>query len=130
MSGLSKEEVEAMVQDAQAHQEADKKAREAVEKRNQLDGLVLQVEKTLTEHKDKLPADEITQVESALAEAKKVLEDKTAESATLEQAYQALLTASHKLAEIMYKDSGNAGSGEQGPGDQGAGTPEEPEITK
>lgn len=133
--GLSKEEVEAMVKDAQEHQEADKKAREAVEKRNQLDGLIMQVEKTLSEHKEKLPAEEVTKVEAALEEAKKVLAESTQEAEALEKAYQELLTASHKLAEIMYKDNKD-GSGESNSGsnnDQGAGTPEEPiepEITK
>ncbi len=136
--GLSKEEVEAMVKEAQEHQEEDKKAREAVEKRNQLDGLILQVEKTLAEHKDKLPAEEVTNVESALEKAKTTLQEKAADKDALEAAYQELLTSSHKLAEIMYK----AGAGEPGSGDnsgestsgsQPDGSPEEPidpEITK
>lgn len=133
--GLSKEEVEAMVKDAQEHQEEDKKAREAVEKRNQLDGLILQVEKTLGEHKQKLPAEEVTKVEAALEKAKTVLQEKAQDKDALEAAYQELLTSSHKLAEIMYKGSAEqAGAGEPGAGEPGSedntDEPIEPEITK
>jgi molecular chaperone DnaK len=133
-SGLSKEEIDAMVRDAQEHQEEDKKAREAVEKRNQLDGLIMQVEKTLGEHKEKLPAEEVTKVEAALENAKKVLEEKSSDKDALEAAYQELLTSSHKLAEIMYKagaGDSSTGTGEDQSGP--SGSPEEPidpEITK
>lgn len=140
-SGLSKEEIDAMVRDAQEHQEEDKKARETVEKRNQLDGLILQVEKTLAEHKDKLPAEEVTKVETALATAKTTFQEKASDKDALEAAYQELLTASHKLAEIMYK-AGNGGEGSsssstnEGSTSEGSTSggssdePIDPEITK
>ncbi len=135
--GLSKEEVEAMVKEAQEHQEEDKKAREAIEKRNQLDGLILRVEKTLTEHKEKLRAEEISKVEAALEKAKAVFTESTSDKDALEAAYQELLTSSHKLAEIMYKSgSGNGepeSNGSQSDGSQPSGSqdePIEPEITK
>jgi molecular chaperone DnaK len=131
-SGLSKEEVEAMVKDAQEHQEEDKKAREAVEKRNQLDGLILQVEKTLAEHKDKLPAEEVTNVEAALEKAKTTLQENAQDKDALEAAYQELLTSSHKLAEIMYKNGSGDNSGESAPtgSNENPEEPIEPEITK
>ena len=126
-SGLSKEEIDRMVRDAQEHQESDKKAREAVEKRNQLDGLILQIEKSLEEHKEKLPADEVTNVQAALEKAKAALKEHENNAEELQKAYQELLTASHKIAEIMYKDDkGNTGSQDNGSSDE----PIEPEITK
>ena len=73
-SGLSKEEVERMAKEAEAHASEDKAKREEIEARNQLDGMVYQVEKTLKEHGDKISGDEKGQVESALADAKKALE--------------------------------------------------------
>src|ERR1700749_1691942 len=73
-SGLSKEEVERMAKEAEAHASEDKAKREEIEARNQLDGMVYQVEKTVKEHGDKISADEKGQVETALADAKKALE--------------------------------------------------------
>jgi molecular chaperone DnaK len=100
-SGLSKEEVERMAKEAEAHSTEDKAKREEIEARNQLDGMVYQVEKMLKENGDKISGDEKGQVESALAEAKKALEgtDATAMNAAREK----LTQASHKLAEAMYK---------------------------
>jgi len=65
-SGLSKQDIEKMVQEAQAHEAEDKKARETIEKKNKLDGIILEVEKNLTEHKSKLQEADITTVEKAL----------------------------------------------------------------
>ncbi len=129
--GLSKEEVEAMVREAQEHQEEDKRAREKIEKRNQLDGLILQVEKTLSEHKEKLPAEEITKVETALTAAKKIFEENKADAVELEKTYQELMTSSHKLAEIMYKAGAEASSTEESSqNNSSSDEPIEPEITK
>lgn len=129
-SGLSQQEIDAMVRDAQEHQEEDKKARETVEKRNQLDGLILQVEKTLAEHKDKLPAEEVTKVETALATAKTTFQEKATDKDALEAAYQELLTSSHKLAEIMYKAGSEGSTGQGGDSSEGSDEPIDPEITK
>ncbi len=134
-SGLSQEEIDKMVRDAQEHQEEDKKAREAIEKRNQLDGLIMQVEKTLSEHKDKLPEEEITKVEAALESAKTTFKEKAEDKDALEAAYQELLTASHKLAEIMYKSGSGEGNSEPGSSSENTNEPNsdepiEPEITK
>src|SRR3979490_1828189 len=73
-SGLSKEEVERMAKEAEAHASEDKAQREAVEAKNQLDSLIYNVEKTLREHGDKISGSERSEVENALADAKKALE--------------------------------------------------------
>lgn len=114
-SGLSKEEIDRMVRDAQEHATEDKKARELIEKRNRLDGIVLEVEKNLKEHKEKLPEDEASRIEAALEETKKVLENPAADEATIQKATDDLLAASHKLAEIIYsaKQDEHNGPGSQ-----------------
>jgi molecular chaperone DnaK len=115
-SGLSKEEVERMAKDADAHSEEDKKRREEIEARNHLDSLVYNVEKMLKEQGDKISGSEKSEVESALAEAKRALEG--TDTAAMNSARDSLTAASHKLAEQMYKAAkpqGGAGApgGEQ-----------------
>ncbi len=114
-SGLSKEEVERMAKEAEAHASEDKAKREEIEARNQLDGMVYQVEKTLKEHGDKISGDEKGQVETAIADAKKALEG--TDAAAMNTARENLTQASHKLAEVMYKSAqtpeGAAGAGPQ-----------------
>ncbi|MEO6923255.1 MAG: molecular chaperone DnaK, partial [Bryocella sp.] len=100
-SGLSKEEVERMAKDAEAHAAEDKTKREEIEARNQLDGLVYNIEKMLQESGDKVAQDDRTEVESALAEAKKTLEGSPT-PAELNAAREKLTATSHKLAEAMY----------------------------
>jgi molecular chaperone DnaK len=113
-SGLSKEEVDRMAKEAEAHASEDKAKREEIEARNQLDGLVYQVEKTLKEHGDKISGDEKGQVESAIADAKKALEG--SDAAAMNSAREKLTQASHKLAEVMYKaQTPPAGGPEAGP---------------
>ncbi|MES2222530.1 MAG: molecular chaperone DnaK [Acidobacteriota bacterium] len=101
-SGLSKEEVERMAKDAEAHAAEDKTKREEIDARNQLDGLVYNIEKMLKDSGDKVPAGDKSEVESALADAKKTLEG-TPSPAELNAAREKLTAASHKLAEAMYK---------------------------
>ena len=100
-SGLSKEEVEKLVKEAQAHTEEDKKKRELVELRNQADTLIYSTEKNLTDHGDKIDEDEKTKITEAIAELRKSMEGSEVEP--LKSAMQNLTTASHKLAEEMYK---------------------------
>ncbi len=100
-SGLSKDEVEKLVRDAQSHTEDDKKRRKLAEAKNQADNLVYQTEKNITEYGDKVSADEKTKIQDALATLKKTLEGTDPEA--IESATQSLMTASHKLAEEMYK---------------------------
>jgi molecular chaperone DnaK len=112
-SGLSKEEVEKMVKDAETHAAEDKKAKEVVEKRNRLDGLILDIEKTIKENKEKIPADDVTAVETALEKAKTALKEHADNSDELQKATDELLQASHKVAELLYKQQ--AGSPESKP---------------
>src|SRR5262249_20949960 len=118
-SGLSKDEIDKMVQEASAHAADDKKKREAVDARNQLDGLVYQTEKTLAEHGASLDATTKGSIETALAEAKKALELTAAEP--IRKATEELGRVSHKLAEAMYSKAsqpggdGGAQGGPQGP---------------
>jgi molecular chaperone DnaK len=101
-SGLSKEEVERMAKDAEAHASEDKEQRDAVEARNGLDSLVYNIEKMLKESADKVAGSDKTEVESALAEAKSVLAGSPS-AAELNAAKDKLTAVSHKLAEAMYK---------------------------
>jgi molecular chaperone DnaK len=102
-SGLSKEEVERMAKEADAHAAEDKSKRDEIEARNQLDGLIYSVEKMLKEHGDKISGDDKSNVESALADAKKAIEG--SDSSIMNSARERLTQASHKLAEAMYKAS-------------------------
>jgi len=101
-SGLSKEEVERMAKDAEAHTAEDKAKRDEIEARNGLDSLVYNIEKMLKDGGDKVDANDKTEVEAALAEAKKTLEG-TPTAEELNAAKEKLTTASHKFAEVMYK---------------------------
>ena len=121
-SGLSKEEVEKLVKDAQAHTDEDKKRRKTAEAKNQADTLIYQTEKNLREHGDKIAAEDKTKVEEAVAALKKAMEGTDPDA--IESATQALTTASHKLAEEMYKAasaSAAAGSGPTAGGEAGTG---------
>ncbi len=113
-SGLAKDDVERMVQAAQAHADEDKQKQEEIEARNRLDGLIYGTEKTLAESKDKLPADVVGATESALAAARQALAEGARDR--IEQAARDLTTASHRLAETLYKQtmSGAAPGGQAG----------------
>ena len=114
-SGLSEDEVENLVQEAAANEADDKARRDVIEQRNQLDNLVYQTEKVLSENKEKLPAGEVENVESAIASAKEALDTDDLDS--LKGAFEALTAASHKLAEVAYQDAGGAaGAGAPPPG--------------
>ena len=102
-SGLSKDEVDKMAKDAEAHSADDKNRREEIESRNQADAMVYNVEKTLKEHRDKVSAEDAKAVEDALEEAKKAVQ--TGNVAEIKAATDRLTQASHKLAEAMYKAS-------------------------
>jgi molecular chaperone DnaK len=115
-SGLSKEEIDRMVKEAEAHAEEDHKRREAIDAKNQLDGLVYQTEKTLKEFQGDLDEASKSSLESAIDRAKKAVEN--GEIDELRAATEALTQASHKLAEVMYKRTVNK-EGQQSPGGDG-----------
>jgi molecular chaperone DnaK len=122
-SGLSKEEVERMAKDADAHAAEDKAKREEIDARNQLDGLVYNIEKMLKDSGDKVPAGDKSEVESALADAKKTLEGSPS-PAELNAAREKLTAASHKLAEAMYKANAAAPETATAEGSNGSAQPE------
>ncbi|MEG9436958.1 molecular chaperone DnaK [Edaphobacter sp. HDX4] len=105
-SGLSKDEVERMAKDAEAHAAEDKEQRDTIEARNGLDSMVYNVEKMLKDAGDKVSGSDKSDVEAALEDAKKTLAG-TPKASELNEARERLTTASHKLAEAMYK--ANAG---------------------
>jgi molecular chaperone DnaK len=116
---LSKEEVEKLVKDAQAHTEEDKKRRKTAEAKNQADTLIYQTEKNLGEHGDKIAPEDKTKIEEAVASLKKAMEGTDPEA--IESAIQTLTTASHKLAEEMYKKASATAANGSGT-DAGSGT--------
>jgi len=99
-SGLSEEEIQRMVKDAEAHAEEDRKARELVDARNQCDHIIHGVKKSLKDHGDELSAEEKAQIEKSLKEAEEAL--KGEDKAEIEAKTQSLAQAAHKLAEKMY----------------------------
>jgi molecular chaperone DnaK len=120
-SGLSKEEVDRMAKEADAHAAEDQTKRDEVEARNGLDNMVYNVEKMLKDNGDKVSGSDKSDVESALAEAKTALQGSSG-AAELNSAREKLTAASHKLAEAMYKsNAGGATASSDGP----AAAPEE-----
>ena len=113
-SGLSDEEIEKMVQDAEEHAEEDRKTRELVDARNQGEAIIHGVQKSMNELGDKVEAGEKESIESAISELEAVLKDDDLEAITAKT--QALTQVSHKLAEQMYAQA-QAGQGEDGDGD-------------
>ena len=99
-SGLSDDEVQRMVKDAEAHAEEDHKVMELVTSRNQCDAMIHSVRKTLKEHGDKLSGDEKSKIEAALKDAEEALKSDSKD--VIEAKTQALAEVSHKLAEKMY----------------------------
>ena len=109
-SGLSEDEINSMVKDAELHKEEDKKRKDAVEARNQADALVHQTEKSMSELGEKVPADDRSNIEAALNDLKEVLKDENSSKEQIDAKVEALSKASHKLAEAMYKKDENAGA--------------------
>ncbi|MGA3032409.1 MAG: molecular chaperone DnaK [Terracidiphilus sp.] len=101
-SGLSKEEVEKMAKEADSHAAEDKEKREEIEAHNQLDGMVYNIDKMLKDSGEKVQAADKSDVESALADARKTLEG-SASTTELKASLEKLTQASHKLAEALYK---------------------------
>jgi molecular chaperone DnaK len=124
-SGLSKDEIDKMKRDAEAHAAEDAKNREAIEVKNQADSLVYSTERTLSEHGDKVPASDKEAIEAALNETREAL--KTEDLDRIKKAQETLTTVSHKLAEAMYREaqaktpSSGPEGGAPGAGQKGAG---------
>ena len=111
-SGLSKDEVEKMARDAESNSADDRKKKEEIEARNRGDAMVYNVEKMLKEHRDKISDADAKQVETAVEDLKKAMSDGGLEA--INSATDKLTTASHKLAEAMYKTSASDGGAANG----------------
>ncbi|MEZ5424799.1 MAG: molecular chaperone DnaK [Pyrinomonadaceae bacterium] len=109
-SGLSKEEIDKMMKEAESHAGEDEKKKSVIEARNRLDGLVYNVEKSFGENKDKLDSGASAEIESAIADAKTALNGNDTDA--MNNAFETLQTASHKLAEVLYSQQ-TAGSAEE-----------------
>jgi molecular chaperone DnaK len=118
-SGLSKDEIDRMMRDAESNAEDDRRQRERIEARNKLDGMIYSTEKTLSEHRDKVDSETVSNIESALAEAKGKLDSSDADE--INKAYDNLVKATHKLAEIMYQQASQTGGDQTGGQAGGAG---------
>jgi len=117
-SGLSKDDINKMVREAESHADEDKRKKEEIEARNRADSLVYQTEKVLQENRSKLSDSDVKAVEAAIADTKKALEGSDIDA--INRAADALTQASHKLAEAMYK-SGAQDGGQAGPSGDGGG---------
>ncbi|HEX7048020.1 MAG TPA: molecular chaperone DnaK [Gammaproteobacteria bacterium] len=116
-SGLSDEEIDNMVRDAEAHADEDKKARALVDARNQADAIIHATGKSLKEFGEKLEAEEKEKIEKAIEELKEAMQGDDKD--VIEQKTQAVAEASHKLAEQMYAKAQEAAGGEEADGEPG-----------
>ena len=123
-SGLGKEEVERMTKEGELHAEEDRQRKEEVEVKNRADSLVYSVEKMLKEHRDKIAEGDAKQIEAALEEAKKAIQE--GDISKINSTVDRLTTASHKLAEAMYRQAASAhpapGAEAESPTSAGAGS--------
>ncbi len=103
--GLSEDEIEKMVKDAESNAEADKEKLESIETRNNADSLIVSTEKSMKEHGDKIPKEDKDKIEAALSNLKKSLEDEKADNKKLKEETEALMQSSMKLGEILYKEA-------------------------
>jgi len=119
-SGLSEEEIQNMVRDAESHAEDDRKKRELVDARNQADQMIYMTERSLKEHGDKVDPASKSAIEAAMEKTKTAMSSD--DIATIRSATEELQQASHKLAEAMYQQAAGAGAAGAGP-QPGAGGP-------
>lgn len=129
--GLSKDDIERMVNDAKQHEAEDKKARETVEARNKLDSMTLEIEKNLSENRAKLDEADATAIDQAVEKAKAARKEHENDATALEAAHDELAKASLKLAEIMYKEKSEqqpAGSDDKNDSDKGGQEPFDADI--
>jgi molecular chaperone DnaK len=127
-SGLSKDDIDKMVREAESNAADDTRRKQEIEIRNQTDSLVYSTERTLSEHGSKLADGDRKAIDDALSEAKEAL--KTEDIERMKRAQESLSKAAHKLAEIMYREAQSQGAGQAGgaqsPGAQSQGRPSGP----
>lgn len=110
--GLSKEEVERMVNEGKAHEAEDKKARELIEKRNKLDGLILEIERSLQENKEKIAEADAQRIAQEVETAKKTLQESSSQEEALQTAFDNLSKSWYKIAEDLYKQTESTSNSE------------------
>jgi molecular chaperone DnaK len=120
-SGLNKDEVDKMVKEAESHSDEDKKKKEEIELRNRADSMVYNTEKLLKENREKLPEAEVKNIEAAIEACKKAVESNNKEE--IEAKLNDLTRASHKLAEVLYKQTPGTPGGEAPQGEAGQEPP-------
>jgi molecular chaperone DnaK len=129
-STLTKDEIDRMVKEAESHAVEDTRRKQEIETRNQADSLVYSTERTLAEHGAKLAEGDRKAIDEALGEAREALKGEDVER--IKRAHEALTRATHKLAEVMYRETSEAGAGGAKPGPQGSpgqtGGPKEGEV--
>jgi len=117
-SGLSKDDVDRLVKDAQSHASEDQARRELIDARNQADSLAYQVEKTVGENREKLPVGDLSRIDAAIADVRKALEGD--DLARIKQATEELTRQSHAIAERLYQGSQGSQGAQGSQGSQGS----------
>ena len=126
-SGLSKDEIENMTREAEAHSDEDRKYKEEVEARNRADNLIYNTEKLLKENRDKVPEADVAAIESALENCRKAIDEGGTER--IDSAVEELTQATHKLADVLYKQAApQADTPPSTPGDASGETAAEGEV--
>ena len=113
-SGLDKGEIEKLVRDAQAHAADDKSRRERVDARNALDSLVYESEKTVREHREKIPIADLNEVEKQIAAAKEQLAIEDAPAERLRAAVESLQSVLHRVSQALYRQEAQPPGGAEG----------------
>jgi molecular chaperone DnaK len=114
-SGLNDEQIQKMVREASENESADKERREQIDRRNKLDQLAYTLERNIAEHKDKIPAADVTTLETLIRESRSAIEKQ--DDAGVKDNLEKLEKEAHRLANVMYQSTGG------GPGGDGGGAP-------
>tara|TARA_B110000208_G_scaffold106332_1_gene131871 strand:+ start:468 stop:2462 length:1995 start_codon:yes stop_codon:yes gene_type:complete len=115
--GLTDAEIEKMVHDAEANAEADTARKESIEVRNEVDSLLYSTEKQLSEHREKVPEEDIEEIEAKMKEVKEILEDGEVDAETLKTSRDELSTAAQKLGQAVYSQANAEGGADGEPED-------------
>ncbi len=119
-SGLSEEEINKMVKEAESHRDEDRKHKEVIERRNQLDQLAYALDKLVTENKDKVPADQITEVENAVKQAKEAVQ--SGDDARISKEIENINQLTSRISTQMYQGAGGTAQQDPGQADTGSET--------
>ena len=119
-SGLTKDEIERMTRDAESHAEEDRRYRDEVDAKNKADNLIYTTEKLLRENREKIPDSDAKAIESAIAECRKAVEEGGADK--INKAIEGLTRATHRVADVLYKQAGAHAGSTTGSGGQASST--------